>query len=181
MDCSSVKDRTDMPIIMRLGFNGKITQFYRNHGRQLLTRDVVLCCSTITDGAICYIDSNFNAGYVGDVVCISKDGNIQWKYIGNSLINSNSSKHPFTPIEVLSTESNNLIVSDKIQHALHILTSLGELLTIFDLTLIEIEEPAVMTIDFNGTLWIHSKELNKRTLNRVKFSGFERKVWLYKH
>ncbi|CAC5400486.1 unnamed protein product [Mytilus coruscus] len=41
LDCSSVKDKTNLPIIMRLGFNGKIIQVYKNHGRQLLTRDVV--------------------------------------------------------------------------------------------------------------------------------------------
>ncbi|XP_071160908.1 uncharacterized protein [Mytilus edulis] len=169
MDCSSVNDKTDIPIIMRLGFNGKIRQLYKNHGRQLLTRDVVLCCTTITDGTICYIDSHYNTGNIGDVVCIDKDGTIQWKYNGNSLINSKT--HSFTPIEVLNTESNNLLVSDKKHHALHVLTAQGEILTIFDLTIIGIEDPGVMTIDINGILWIHSKEMNRATLSHVKFSG----------
>ncbi|XP_052103606.1 uncharacterized protein LOC127737113 [Mytilus californianus] len=170
MNCVSVKDKTDIPVIIRLGFNGKIIQIYKNHGRQLLTRDVVRCCTTTNDGAICYIDSINSKGYLGDVVFISRDAIIQWKYSGNSLINSN--KHPFTPIEVVTTGSYNFIVSDENQHALHFLSTKGGLLTILDLTMIGVGDPGVMTIDNNGTLWISSEELNKTILSPVKFFGF---------
>ncbi|CAC5400483.1 unnamed protein product [Mytilus coruscus] len=170
MNCVSVKDKTDIPVIIRLEFNGKIIQIYKNHGRQLLTRDVVRCCTTTNDGAICYIDSINTKGYLGDVVFISQDAIIQWKYSGNSIINSN--KHPFTPIEVVTTGSNNFIVSDENQHALHFLTTKGGLLTILDLTMIGVGDPGVMTIDDNGTLWISSEELNKTILSPVKFFGF---------
>lgn len=130
LNCSSVKDKTDIPIIMRLGFNGKIIKVYKNHGRKLLTRDLVRCCTITTYGDICNIDGIYSGGLLGDVVFINQDGIIQWKYSGNSFVNSN--EHPFTPIEVLSTRSFNLIVSDEKQHALHILTAQGELLTILD-------------------------------------------------
>ncbi|XP_063427139.1 uncharacterized protein LOC134710682 [Mytilus trossulus] len=170
LNCSSVRDKIDIPVIMRLGFNGKIIQIYKNHGRQLLTGDVVRSCSTTSDGAICYIDSIKIDGYTGDVLFISRDGIIQWKYSGNYFINSN--EHPFTPIEVLSTGASNFIVSDTKQHALHILTAKEELVTIIDLTLMGLEEPRVMTTDVSGTLWIESKKLNKEILSRVKFSGF---------
>ncbi|CAG2220608.1 unnamed protein product [Mytilus edulis] len=170
MECSSMTDKEETPIIIRLGFDGEIIQFYKNHGRQLLTRDVVRCCTTANDDDICYIDSIYKGGFKGDVVFISRDGIIQWKYKGNSLINSD--EHFFAPVEVLSTKSNNLIISDIKQHALHVVTAKGELVTILDLELMGLEKPGVMTIDVSGTLWIESKELNKERLSAVIFSGF---------
>ncbi|VDI04261.1 Hypothetical predicted protein [Mytilus galloprovincialis] len=170
MNCASAYDKVETPIIVRLGFDGEIIQVYKNRGRQLLTRDAVRCCTTINDDDICYIDSNFQRDLKGDVVLINKHGIIQWKYRGNSFINSN--EHFFTPVEVLRTKSNNLIISDKKQHALHVVTAKGELMTILDLTLMGLEEPGVMTIDVSGTLWIESKELNKGILSHVIFSGF---------
>ncbi|CAG2220607.1 unnamed protein product [Mytilus edulis] len=170
MDCSSVKDSIDIPIIMRLGFDGNIIKVYTNRENQLLTRDVVLCCTTTDDGDICYIDSTYLRGYKGDVVFISRDGIIQWKYIGNALIHS--TEHPFTPIEVLKTKSDNFVVSDMYQNSFHILTAQGRLLTILNLTLIGIEKPGLMTIGLNGILWISSTEHTKEILRSVKFSGF---------
>ncbi|XP_052106031.1 uncharacterized protein LOC127738731 [Mytilus californianus] len=170
MDCSSVKNRTDIPIIMRLGFDGNIIKVHTNREKQILTRDVVLCCTTTNEGAICYIDSTILGDYKGDVVFMSRDGIIQWKYIGNSFIHS--TEHPFTPIEVLKTKSKNFIVSDMYQNSFHILTAQGSLLTILNLTLLGIEKPGLMTIDVNGILWISSTEQTKELLRSVKFSGF---------
>ncbi|XP_063427140.1 uncharacterized protein LOC134710683 [Mytilus trossulus] len=169
MDCTSMTDKEDTPVIIRLGFDGEIIQVYKNHGRQLLTGDVVRCCTTADDD-ICYIDSKSTDGFEGDVVFISRDGIIQWKYKGNSLINSD--EHFFAPVEVVITKSKKLIISDIKQHALHLVTAKGELVTILDLTLMGLENPGVMTIDVKGTLWIESKELNKERLSAVIFSGF---------
>lgn len=84
---------------------GEIINVYKSH--KLLTRDIVLCCTTTNNSDI-YIDSfgSSKKAFVGDVVSISRDGTIQRKYNGNHLINSGD--HHFRPIEVLSTKSKKL-------------------------------------------------------------------------
>ncbi|CAG2255850.1 unnamed protein product [Mytilus edulis] len=85
-------ERTDVqPVLIRIDFDGKIIQVYKNQGRQLLTRDIVRCCTTLKDGTICYLDTPFNyrkEKAPGSVVNIDNNGTIQWKYSGNSFINS---------------------------------------------------------------------------------------------
>ncbi|VDI27926.1 Hypothetical predicted protein [Mytilus galloprovincialis] len=170
MDLHETERSDDQPVIIRLDFDGKIIQVYKNSGGQLLTRDIVQCCTTFKDGTICYLDNPlFAENTFGGVVHIDKNGIIQWKYIGNPFIDCED--QPFSPIEVITTPSNNLIISDKFVGALHILTSKGTLLTFLDLKSIGIYTPSVMTMDIHGTLWIKSREKEIQFLNAVKCSG----------
>lgn len=170
MDLRETERSDDQPFIMRIDFDGKIIQVYNNTGGQLLTRNLVRCCTTLKDGTICYLDCSWRVKASGYVVHIDNNGIIQWKYSGKTFINSEV--QPFFPIEVLTTESNNLIISDKFLGALHILTSEGTVLTILDLKSIGIIMPSVMTIDIHKTLWIKSRENGIQMLSAVTCSGF---------
>ncbi|XP_071160905.1 probable E3 ubiquitin-protein ligase MID2 [Mytilus edulis] len=174
MDCSSVQDKTDIPFMLRLDADGDIIQIYENHERQFIKNDVVLYCSNTQDGDICYIDSLFmdSGNGIGDVVFMSQEGSFEWNYEGNLFLNS--SDNPFRPAEVLSTEHNNFIVSEHGRPAFHILTKLGDLLTIVNLSLVGVTSPGPSTIDVNGNLWISSEDkgMNKIFLSLVDFSGF---------
>lgn len=173
MDLSETERSDDQPILMRLDFDGKIIQVYNNTGGQLLTRDIVRCCTTLNDGTICYLDTTYNFWRdktFGSAVRIDINGTIRWKYCGNTFINSED--QPFSPIEILTTESNNLIISDVFVSVLHILTPGGSVLTILELKSMGIKTPQVMTIDINKTLWITCKENGIQMLNAVTYSGF---------
>lgn len=173
MDLTETERSDDQPVLMTLDIDGKITQVYENQGRQLLTRDRVRCCTTLDDGTICYLDTTDNFWKdktFGSVVRIDINGTIMWKYCGNTFINSED--QPFSPIEILTTESNNLIISDVFVSVLHILTSGGSVLTILELKSVGIKTPQVMTMDINKTLWIAWKEKGIQMLNDVTFSGF---------
>lgn len=173
MDLSETERSDDQPILMRLDFDGKIIQVYNNTGGQLLTRDIVRCCTTLNDGTICYLDTTYNFWRdktFGSAVRIDINGTIRWKYCGNTFINSED--QPFSPIEILTTESNNLIISDVFVSVLHILTPGGSVLTILELKSVGIKTPQVMTIDINKTLWITCKENGIQMLNDVTYSGF---------
>ncbi|CAG2255851.1 unnamed protein product [Mytilus edulis] len=59
-DLRETETTKDQPVLIRLAFDGKIIQVYKNQSRQLLTRDIVRCCTTLKDGTICYLDSSYS-------------------------------------------------------------------------------------------------------------------------
>ncbi|CAC5404440.1 unnamed protein product [Mytilus coruscus] len=169
MDLRETEITYNQPVIIRLDFDGRISQVYKNTGGQLLTTDLVRCCTTFKDGTICYLDSPNSYREAGYVVHIDNNGIIQWKYSGNTFINSED--QPFIPIEVLTTELNNLIISDRNVGCLHILTSGGTVLTILDMKSVGINDPEAMTMDIHKTLWITCPENDTVVLNAVTCSG----------
>ncbi|CAG2204090.1 unnamed protein product [Mytilus edulis] len=163
------KEKRDKPVISRLELNGKSKQVYKNYETRLLQNELVRSCTTFENGNISYIDSCLT-DLKGCVVNIDNNGVVQWKYNGNSVLNVND--HPFYPLEILTTRSNNLLISDKYEGALHIITQMGSLLTIVDVTHIGLSLPSLMTIDISGTLWIKSNAVNQSRLCAMDYSGF---------
>ncbi|CAG2258156.1 unnamed protein product [Mytilus edulis] len=131
----NTEEKRDKPVIIRLDLNGKIKQVYKNYETRLLQNELVRSCTTFANGNISYIDSCLTGDLGGCVINIENNGVVQWKYHGNPVLNVDD--HLFWPIEVLTTRLNNLLISDKYEGALHILTPVGSLLTIVDVTHIE--------------------------------------------
>lgn len=143
------KEKKDKPVISRLELNGKSKQVYKNYETRLLQNKLVRSCTTFENGNISYIDSCLT-DLKGCVVNIDNNGVVQWKYNGNLVLNVDD--HSFDPLEILTTRSNNLLISDKYEGALHIITPMGSLLAIVDVTHIGFSLPSLMTIDISGTL-----------------------------
>lgn len=160
----------DQPVIVKFDLNGKTTQVFRNEETRLLQRDVVRSCTTLPNQNIAYIDSYMYGAFPeeGHVVNIDNNGIVQWKYTGNPILNVER----FNPLECITTRCNNLLISDKNEGALHILTPMGSLLTVVDVRHIGLPVPSLMTMDINGTLWINSNPGYQTTLCAVDYSGF---------
>lgn len=60
----------------------------------------------------------------GKVVVLNREGQIKWIYLGNPQINSGDNK--FNPTDIVTTSVGLVIVSDVINHALHVLSGVGD-------------------------------------------------------
>ncbi|XP_052081804.1 uncharacterized protein LOC127719617 [Mytilus californianus] len=88
----------------------------------------------------------------GKVVVLDREGQIKWTYQGNPQINSGDKL--FNPTDIVTTSVGLVIVSDVINHALHILSREGDLLIYKIMKDQGITYPVSLNIDTKGQLWV---------------------------
>ena len=72
--------------------------------------ELVQCCTTLADDTICYVDEDWTNQF-GRVVKLDMDGIVDWTYNGNSVVNAEKN---FRPVEIVTTNLNNVVVSDTV-------------------------------------------------------------------
>lgn len=169
MDYRGAANSLNQPILVIIGSRGQTKAEYLNTaGNPLLLHHLVQSITSFEDGTFCYSDSDWNI-LKGRAVKLDSEGNVEWVYDGNAEINN---LNYFMATEVVTTVHDNLIISDKYCNILHILTSNGELISLIDTKMLEIEYPGNIVLEKNGSMWINSNATSKATLYHLKYSGF---------
>ncbi|VDI17079.1 Hypothetical predicted protein [Mytilus galloprovincialis] len=88
----------------------------------------------------------------GRVVLLDYGGQLHWTYNGYNSINSHQVK--FYPKDVAITSTDMILVSDSLNHAIHILNPAGEVIVWKDVKSLGIELPWSLSIDNSDVLWI---------------------------
>lgn len=107
----------------------------------------------------------------GRIVALSKSGNVTFIYAGYSDINS--ADNPFRPTDINVTPSNNILVADYDNHALHLLNEKGELLALQNTKIHGIKLPHSLCFDSEGFLLIgcsSSKNNHNAKIYAIKIS-----------
>ncbi|CAC5361677.1 unnamed protein product [Mytilus coruscus] len=107
--------------------------------------------TSTSKGNICVVDILDNDGR-GEVVILSPGGDILGTYTGHPDVNTE--KDPFTPAGILTTLSDNIVVTDGNNHLLHILSDQGQIITYYNLSDMGIIYPHSLALSTTGTIYI---------------------------
>ncbi|XP_071146901.1 uncharacterized protein [Mytilus edulis] len=141
--------------------------------KRLFTYPVCVTCTS--NGNICVVDWLDKDGR-GRVVVLSPGGGVLGTYTGHPDVNTE--EKPFKPAGILTTPSDNIIVTDVLNHLLHILTDQGQSITYYNLCDIGILLPYSIALSMTGTIYIGcvskrvSPDTTKAKLYELNFSGF---------
>ncbi|CAC5382139.1 TRIM71 [Mytilus coruscus] len=133
--------------------------------------------TSTSNGNICVVDT-FDRDFHGRVVILSPGGDILGTYTGHPDVNTK--KKPFKAFEVLTTPSDNIVVTDTDNHLLHILNDQGQCITYYNLHDMGILRPHSLALSTKGTIYIgclKKKALfvisdKKAKLYELEYSGF---------
>ncbi|CAC5382142.1 unnamed protein product [Mytilus coruscus] len=131
--------------------------------------------TSTSKGNICVVDILDNDGR-GKVVILSPGGDILGTYTGHPDVNTE--KDPFTPAGILTTPSDNIVVTDGNNHLLHILSDQGQIITYYNLSDMGIIYPHSLALSTTGTIYIgcaskkESPDTTKAKLYELNYSGF---------
>ncbi|XP_071148030.1 tripartite motif-containing protein 2-like [Mytilus edulis] len=109
-----------------------------------------------TDSAnVLYVADWMDTDLSGRVVAVDTNGNLKFAYAGHQDL------QPFFPHGIAITPSDNIILSDQSNNALHVLNSTGELLGLHLLdSILHIKAPLSLCFDHEGHLLIGSGKLD---------------------
>lgn len=158
-------------IVLSIKGEQKCVFEFDNTSKRLFT--YIWHIATTNNGNICVVDILSN-DFVGRVVMLGREGYNKWIYTGNSQINSKD--QVFKPFNTVFTSEGNVIVSDKSNNYLHIISATGgDLLLYVGTSELEIELPHSLTTDCRGILWIgcgtYKGKPNKANIHAIKFAG----------
>ncbi|CAC5382976.1 unnamed protein product [Mytilus coruscus] len=88
----------------------------------------------------------------GRVVVLDREGQVKWIYEGNPEVSLGNNL--FNPFDIVTTSVGHVIVSDVINHDLHVLSGEGEVLTCKVMKDQGIVFPVSLDIDTKGQLWV---------------------------
>ncbi|XP_063446558.1 uncharacterized protein LOC134726090 [Mytilus trossulus] len=131
--------------------------------------------TSTNNGNICVVDE-LDASGRGRVIVLGQTGNIVQIYTGHP--NVNSKDRPFTPIDILTTPADNLIVTDCNNSSLHILNSNGTIITTISTADVGISLPYSLALSVPGFFYIgcatldSSPHFERAKLFEVQYSGF---------
>ena len=147
-DAFKLTDRSCRKVIV-LGENKKEIQSYQydSHKERLFTLPFRI---TVENTNIVVIDKTSYSG--GRVVLLDKEGGAKWIYHGIPQINAEDS--PFDPTGIVTTSLGNVIVTDYNNHALHVISGEGQILTYKDMSDLGVICPFSLDIDTQGHLWV---------------------------
>ncbi|VDI23141.1 Hypothetical predicted protein [Mytilus galloprovincialis] len=166
---------TGRSVVVVMDQEGKQLQEYEHdkHTKGLFTYPGRVTCTS--NGNICVVDLLDKDGR-GRVVVLSPGGDILGTYTGHPDVNTE--EKPFIPIGILTTPSDNIVVTDMNNHLLHILTIQGQSITYYNLHDMDILHPYSLDLSTSGTIFIgcvnktNSPDTTKAKLYELKFSGF---------
>ncbi|XP_063410064.1 uncharacterized protein LOC134693250 [Mytilus trossulus] len=134
-----------------------------------------ICVTCTSNGNICVVDM-LDYDRRGRVVVLSPGGDILGTYTGHPDVNTE--EKPFTPVRILTTPLDSIIVTDVDNHLLHILTDQGQSITYYNLRDMGILDPYSLALSSSGTIFIgcvspkESPDTAKAKLYELNYSGF---------
>ncbi|CAC5403466.1 Metal tolerance protein 6,Metal tolerance protein 9,Metal tolerance protein 10,Metal tolerance protein 5 [Mytilus coruscus] len=151
---------TERRVVVVMDQEGKQLKEYRNHKKRLFDLPRILTSmkhdkhlfsyprriTGASNGNICLVDWFSNDDRRGQVVVLSHGGDILGIYTGHPDVNTNN--NPFTPVGILTTPSDNIVVTDLDNHLLHILTDQGQLITYCNLREMGILHPYSLALSY---------------------------------
>ncbi|CAC5419050.1 unnamed protein product [Mytilus coruscus] len=155
-------------IIFEMGGKQKKSYEYDKHKQRLFTVPYRITSNVNND--ILVIDRTSDHG--GRVVVLDREGQVKWTYQGNPQVNSGDKQ--FGPTDIVTTSVGHVIVTDFDNHALHVLSGEGDVLTCKVMEDQGIIYPMSLSIDTKGQLWVGCHSENEQTtdakLHVVKMS-----------
>ncbi|XP_063418717.1 uncharacterized protein LOC134701493 [Mytilus trossulus] len=156
--------------VVLMDIDGKIEKVYDsdNNGKPIFTAPQKI--TTDTDNNI-YVLDTLNTEWNGRIVALDKTIGVSWIYSGHPDI----TKETFKPRDLISTQLNNIIITDMCSDMIHILNISGECIHYLNTRdQLGIVLPCSVGIDNTGTLYIgcNTTKTNKTNLYAVHFSGF---------
>ncbi|XP_071162339.1 uncharacterized protein [Mytilus edulis] len=106
--------------------------------------------TTTCNGNIHVVDE-ISDDWCGKVMVLGQEGHIINQYTGHPTINKSE---PFKPVHIVTTPSDNVVVSDLITQILHILNDNGHFISYFNTKDIGIEFPYSLAFNTTGQLYI---------------------------
>ncbi|XP_052081781.1 uncharacterized protein LOC127719595 [Mytilus californianus] len=165
---------TGRSVVVVMDQEGKQLKEYEHdkHNKRLFTFPGYI--TSTSNGNICVVDwlDNTNRGIV---VVLSPGGDILGTYTGHPDVNTEDD--PFTPVGILTTPSDNIVVTDTNNHLLHILTDQGQSITYYNLRNMGIIFPYSLALSTSGTIFIGcvnkagSPDTTKAKLYELEYSG----------
>ena len=139
----------------------KLTFEYNQDGKKLFS--YVWRLNTDLDNNIYAID-HINEKEDGRIVALKPCGSLNFIYKGHSSVNT--PKTPFNPVDIVTTESNVIIVSDENNHSLHALNTKGESIGLQTVKGLGVKHPCSLCLNSDGFLLIGCH--GKRKANDAK-------------
>jgi hypothetical protein len=164
-DTYKLTDKSCRKIIV-FGENKKEKQSYQynKHKQRLFTAPYRI---TDVNSDIVVIDLTSDDG---KVVVLGKEGVVKGIYQGHPQINTEDK--PFDPRDIVTTSVGNVIVADCDNHALHVISGEGELLTYKVMSDQGVILPMSLDIDTLGHLWVgcntYKSEANDAKVHIIK-------------
>ncbi|XP_071125867.1 putative leucine-rich repeat-containing protein DDB_G0290503 [Mytilus edulis] len=136
--------------VIIFGMNGKQKQSYEydKHKNRLFTLPARITSNINND--ILVIDRTSNTN--GRVVVLDREGEVKWTYQGHP--QGSVGNDTFNPYDIVTTSVGLVIVTDFFNHALHVLSGEGDLLTYKVMKDQGITYPVSLDIDYKGQLWV---------------------------
>ncbi|XP_076100761.1 uncharacterized protein LOC143069842 [Mytilus galloprovincialis] len=119
-----------------------------------------------------YVLDCLNKDWSGRIVALDKTNGLRWIYSGNADINK---EQTFKPRDLVATNLNNVIITDKDSHMIHILNTSGECIHYINTKdQLGIELPYSLDIENTGTLYIgcFQSKPDEAKIYTVQVSGF---------
>ncbi|XP_063425452.1 uncharacterized protein LOC134709210 [Mytilus trossulus] len=157
--------------IVLMDIDGKIEKVYDldNNGKPIFFAPQRI--TTDTDNNI-YVLDTFNTEWNGRIVALDKTNIVRWIYSGIPDVIKDKT---FNPRDLISTQLNNIIITDMDSYMIHILNTSGQCIHYMNTKdQLGIVLPYSVDIDNTGTLHIgcNTSKQNKTNLYIVQFSGF---------
>ncbi|XP_071145453.1 uncharacterized protein [Mytilus edulis] len=165
---------TGRRVVVVMDQEGKQLKEYEhdNHNKRLFSYPY--CITTSSNGNICVVD-HLDNDYRGRVVVLSPGGDVLGTYTGHPDVNTREKL--FKPHGILTTPSDNIVVTDVNYHLLHLLTDQGQSITYYNLSDMGILGPHSLSLSTSGTIYIGcvskagSPETTKAKLYELEYSG----------
>ncbi|CAC5382967.1 TRIM71 [Mytilus coruscus] len=135
-------------IIFGMNWKQKQSYEYDKHKQRLFTIPIRITSNVNND--ILVIDRI--SGNDGRMVVLDREGQVKRTYQGNPQVNSGEKL--FDPRDIVTTSVGHVIVNDFNNHALHVLSGEGDLLTCKVMEDQGIIYPMSLSIDTKGQLWV---------------------------
>lgn len=147
--------------------NGKRKEIYEKGENNKPMFTFTAGITSTHDGHISVIDWLDESG-IGQIVVLGRAGCVKNVYTGHPYVNNEDD--PFTPSSIIATPSNKIIVTDFRNDTLHVLSSVGFLLTHINTPDLGIMNPYSLALDKMGDLLIGNNPDNEdnATLYRLK-------------
>lgn len=117
-----------------------------------------------------FIDRTSNKD--GRMVVLNREGQVKWTYHGHLQVYLGDKT--FNPLDIETTSEGHVIVNDLTNHALHVLSKDGYVLTCKIMVYQGIICPMSLDIDTNGQLWVGcfsgDEQIKDAQLNVLKMS-----------
>ncbi|XP_052081795.1 protein wech-like [Mytilus californianus] len=149
VDDYNLTDKSCRKVII-FGMDGKQKQSYEydKHKQRLFTLPYRITSNVNNDILVIDIISNED----WRVVVLDREGQVKWTYQRQPEVNLGDT--PFCPTDIVTTSVGHVIVTDVNNHALHVLSGEGDILTCKVMKDQGIIFPMSLDIDTKGQLWV---------------------------